>query len=227
MRTALAALTLTVAGFVLDPDRAYAQEAGQLRVTVRLTDSKAGMTYPVGSFLVMITGEGGSPTRRVRTSPDGTVDTPLASGAYVVESVYPARLQQWFYRWSQRVVVTAGALIVLELTNSNGQPTPIPTRTHGPLAAPFAQYRWAAAADGRPVRAVSDRRGRTRRTHRPRGPRHRVSSQRRGRRMACRRRAFPRRPPVVDGRRPPDGDPHESRRTGRSRSRRMLALKRA
>ena len=50
MRTALAALTLTVAGFVIDPDRAYAQEAGQLRVTVRLTDAKARMTYPVGSL---------------------------------------------------------------------------------------------------------------------------------------------------------------------------------
>ena len=46
MCTALAALTLTVAGFVIDPDRAYAQEPGQLRVTVRLVDSKARMTYP-------------------------------------------------------------------------------------------------------------------------------------------------------------------------------------
>jgi len=140
MRTALAALTLTIAGFVIDPDRAYAQEPGQLRVTVRLTDSKAGITYPSGSFLLRITGEAGSPTRRVLTSPDGTVDTPLAPGAYIVESVHPAQFQEHYYRWSQRVVVTAGALVVLELTDSNGQSTPIPTRNSGPLVAPFAEY---------------------------------------------------------------------------------------
>ena len=38
------------------------------------------------------------------------------------------------------MVVTVGALIVLELTNSNGQSTLQPTRTLGPLLGPFAQY---------------------------------------------------------------------------------------
>jgi hypothetical protein len=140
MRTALAALTLTVAGFVIEPDRAHAQEPGQLRVTVRLADSKARMTYPVARRFLTITAEAGSPTYRVQTGPDGTVDTPLPSGAYVVESVDPVPFQGRYYRWSQRVVVTAGALIVLELTNSNGQSTPIPTPTLGPVVAPFAQY---------------------------------------------------------------------------------------
>jgi hypothetical protein len=140
MRTALAALTLTVAGFVIDPDRAYAQEPGQLRVTVRLTDSRARMTYPVARRVLTITGEAGSPALRVQTGPEGTVDTPLASGVYVVESVDPVPFQGRYFRWSQRVVVTAGALIVLELTNSNGQSTPIPARTLGPPVAPFAQY---------------------------------------------------------------------------------------
>ncbi len=140
MRTALVALTLTVAGFVIDPDRAYAQEPGQLRVTARLANSKARMTYPVAVHRLTITGEAGSPTHCVQTGPDGTVDTPLASGAYVVESVEPATFQGRDYRWSQRVVVTAGALIVLELTNSNAQSTPIPTRKLGPLVGPFAQY---------------------------------------------------------------------------------------
>jgi hypothetical protein len=140
MRTALAALTLTVAGFVIDPDRAYAQEPGQLRVTVRLVDSKARMTYPAARFRLTITAEAGSPTYRVQTGPDGTVDTTLPSGAYVVESVDPTEFQERYYRWSQPVVVTAGALIVLELSNSNGQSTPKPTPPLGPVVAPFAQY---------------------------------------------------------------------------------------
>ena len=140
MRTALAALTLTVAGFVIDPDRAYAQEPGELRVTVRLTDSKARMTYPAALHHLTITREAGSPTYRVLTSPDGTVEMTLAPGAYVVESVDPTEFQERYYRWSQRVVVMAGALIVLELTNSNGQSTPKPTPPRDPLVAPFAQY---------------------------------------------------------------------------------------
>jgi hypothetical protein len=140
MRTALTALTLTVAGFVIDPDRAYAQEPGQLRVTVRLVDSKARMTYPAARLRLTITGEAWSPTYRVQTGADGTVDTTLASGAYVVESLDPTEFQGRYYHWSQRVVVTAGALIVLELTNSNGQSTPKPTPSVGPLVAPFAQY---------------------------------------------------------------------------------------
>ena len=100
MRTALAALTLTVAAFVIDPDRAYAQEPGQLRVTVRLVDSKARLTYPVARRFLTITGEAGSPTHRVQTGPDGTVETTLASGAYVVESVDPTEFQERYYRWS-------------------------------------------------------------------------------------------------------------------------------
>lgn len=132
MRTALAALTLTVAGFVIDPDRASAQEPGHLRVIVRVADSKARVT-PLAGCVLTITGDAGSPTYRVPTGPDGTVDMSLAPGAYVVEPFGQIVFQWRYYRWRQRVVVTASALIVLELTDSN-------TRPFGPLVAPFAQY---------------------------------------------------------------------------------------
>jgi hypothetical protein len=132
MRTALAALTLTVAGFVIDPDRAHAQAPGQLRVTVRVADSKARMT-PLAQCVLTITAEAGSPTHRVHTGPDGTAETPLAPGAYVVEPLGAVLFQGRYYRWRQRVVVTAAALTVLELTDSN-------TRPPAPLVAPFALY---------------------------------------------------------------------------------------
>jgi hypothetical protein len=132
MRTALAALTLAVAGFVIDPDRAYAQEPGQLRVTVRVADSKGRVT-PLDGRVLRITGEAGSPTYRVPIGPDGTVDMTLAPGVYVVEPFGQVVFEWRYYRWRERVVVTAGALIVLELTDSN-------TRPFGPLVAPFAQY---------------------------------------------------------------------------------------
>jgi hypothetical protein len=132
MRTALAALTLTVAGFVVDPDRASAQEPGRLRVIVRVADSQARVT-PLPRRVLSITGAGGSPTYRVPTGPNGTVDISLPPGAYVVEPFGQIVFQSRYYRWRQRVVVTAGALIVLELTDSNMRP-------FGPLVTPFAQY---------------------------------------------------------------------------------------
>ena len=158
MRTVLAALTLTVAGFVIDPDRASAQEPGHLRVIVRVADSKARVT-PLPGRVLTIRGDAGSPIYRVPTGPDGTVEMSLAPGAYVVEPFGRIVFQWRYYRWRQRVVVTAGALIVLELTDSNTRPNARPAR--GALRA----VRCAAAADGRPCRAVSDRRGRRRRTH--------------------------------------------------------------
>jgi hypothetical protein len=142
MRTALAALMLAIAGFVVDPYGAFAQEPGQLRITVRLTDHKTRVTYPAARETFTITGDAGSPAHRVETGPEGTVDTLLAPGTYLVESFDKTEFQGRYYRWSQRVVVPAGAVIVLGLTDSNGQSTPKPTRTLGPLpfVAPFVQY---------------------------------------------------------------------------------------
>jgi hypothetical protein len=131
MRTPLAALTLTVASLVIGPHSASAQEPGQLRVTVRVADSKARMT-PLKRCVLTITGDVGSPTHRVPTGPDGTAETLLAPGAYVVE-LGLVRFQGRYYRWRQDVVVTAGALTVLELTDSN-------TRPPSPLVAPFTLY---------------------------------------------------------------------------------------
>ena len=115
------------------PDRASAQEPGHLRVTVRVAAAEARKTNPVADLVLTITGEAGSPTYRVQTGPDGTVDTPLAPGAYIVEPLGSVMVEGLYYRWRQRVVVTAGALIVLQLTDSNTRPTT-------PLAAAFVQH---------------------------------------------------------------------------------------
>jgi hypothetical protein len=144
MRTICIA-TAAAAGLVVAADCASAQEPaepsggqGRLRITVSVADAQARIVYPVARRALRIAAEAGSPVRLVETGSDGTVETPLAPGAYLVESVDPVPFQGLQLRWSQRVVVTGGTLTSLELTERNAQSTPIPGL--GPLVLPFAQY---------------------------------------------------------------------------------------
>jgi hypothetical protein len=135
MRTALLALTLTLAGLIVNADHACAQAPGRLRVTVRLTDSQARITVLEPGRLLTVTAEGGAPMHRFVTDPGGTVDASLPPGVYVVASPGPIWFQGRYYRWSERVLVSAGAVTALELTERNGQST-----RFGPFVEPFVQY---------------------------------------------------------------------------------------
>jgi hypothetical protein len=137
MRPALGFIvTVTVAGLVVNPDRAFAQEPGRLIVIVHLTDSKAHVTYATVNKELTITGEAGAPVYHVKTGRDGTIEISLPPGVYVVESARPTPFQGRNYRWSKKVEVASGAVVVLELSERNGQSKP----EHGPFVAPFVQY---------------------------------------------------------------------------------------
>ena len=140
MRTARAFVaTATVAGLLAIADRAFAQQTGQLRVAMRLTDSRAGVTYPAVKKLLTITAETGTPVYSVETGREGTIEISLPPGVYVVESG-PVPFQGRHYRWSRTVDVDSGAVIVLELNERNGQSTLIESSERGPFVAPFVQY---------------------------------------------------------------------------------------
>ena len=139
MRTSLAVVvTATVAGLLVSADRAFAQQPGQLRVTMHLADSRSGVTYPAVKKTLTITGEAGVPVYRVETGRDGTIEITLPAGVYVVESAGPVPFQGRSYRWRTTVAVASGAVVVLELDERNGHSAPIPGR--GPRIVPFAQY---------------------------------------------------------------------------------------
>lgn len=130
--------TVTFAGLLATADRAFAQQPGQLRVIMRLADSRSGVTYPAVRKLLTITAEAGFPVYRVETGRDGTIEITLPPGVYVVESAGAVPFQDRSYRWSTTVAVASGAVVVLLLDERNGHSTPIAGR--GPRIVPFAQY---------------------------------------------------------------------------------------
>jgi hypothetical protein len=121
-------------------DRAFAQESGQLRITMHLTDSRTRTTYPAVKKALTITGEAGAPVYRVETGRDGAIEISLPPGVYLVESANPVPFLDRRYSWSTRAVVASGAIVVVELNERNGQSTPIASNERGPFVAPFAQY---------------------------------------------------------------------------------------
>lgn len=116
------------------------QELGRLRVSMQLTDSKSHVTYPGVRKALTITPEAGAPVFRAETGSDGTVEISLRPGVYVVESVGSVRFFRRTYQWHTTVVIEAGAVTVVELTERNGQSAPIPSAARGPFLAPFVQY---------------------------------------------------------------------------------------
>ena len=143
-------VTVIVAGQLAGADRAFAQEPGKLRITMQLTNPRGVTTYPAARKTLTITAVAGAPVHRVETRSDGMVEISLPPGVYLVESTDPVRFFDRFYTWRTRTVVAPGVTVVVELTERNGQSTPMPSAARGPFVAPFAQYgaplRWAGGA---------------------------------------------------------------------------------
>jgi hypothetical protein len=131
---------VTIAGPLLTVDRAFAQELGQLRITMQLTDARARTTYPAVKKALTITGEAGAPVYRVETGRDGTVEISLLPGLYLIVSAEEVPFLDRRYTWSTAAVVASGATVVVELNERNGQSTQMPSAERGPFMAPFAQY---------------------------------------------------------------------------------------
>jgi S1-C subfamily serine protease len=107
-----------------------------LHVRITLTDA-ARMPVPVARHALLISEDPvGTAPRRVVTGPDGTVDVTLLPGRYIVESDRPAAFGGQGYQWTQRVLLTAGRTITLELTAANAETGTAPVAVDAAPAAP-------------------------------------------------------------------------------------------
>jgi S1-C subfamily serine protease len=108
-----------IIAFLLAVASAPAAQPGTLKITVTIVGAD-GAPRPVSRHALLISDDPvtAAPQRFV-TKADGTVEVPLRSGRYIVESDTPFIFAGKSYEWSQSVKVTAGSQAVLALTAAN------------------------------------------------------------------------------------------------------------
>jgi S1-C subfamily serine protease len=128
---------LTIAALLaIVPAGMSGQTPSLLHIRVTLADP-ARISIPVPRHALLISDDPAtSVPRRVVTGADGTVDVSLLPGRYTVESDQPVAFGGKAYQWTQRLVLTAGRNLVLELTAENAEagaaPAPAEPRTLAP-----------------------------------------------------------------------------------------------
>jgi S1-C subfamily serine protease len=108
---------------------ASSQALGVLHIKVVVTDPERNATPVAGHVLLVSDNPPSAAPRAIATARDGTATVRLRAGNYTVESERPVAFQRRTYQWTQRVDITAGGDVVLELTSANAEVAPLASET--------------------------------------------------------------------------------------------------